>query len=53
MPRPGPGSAWKYARGDLGVWVRRRPVSQGCPPNQGETLKLNIIPLSWCSAMWQ
>ena len=23
------------------------------PADTGRTLKLNIIPLSWCSAMWQ
>ena len=36
--------------GDVGKQEGGRRVAQG---SYSSTLKLNIMPLSWCSAMWQ
>ena len=36
--------------GDVGKQEGGRSVAQGY---YSSTLKLNIMPLSWCSAMWQ
>src|SRR6185437_16084948 len=56
--RPTQGRSDQYGRAaanHLFRWsCRRAPDQERCPRRpQGSTWKLNIMPLSWCSAMWQ